>query len=366
MNNFSLVRAGVLAFVLSLFGSQFAWAAAPILDKGVPLSVEDPYKDTQVINSIFERRGIHGKLDGETPLDIYSFTPDREGEQTFSLLTPKDGADASNQAGFPILVLIDPTDATEDQSIGIPLPGDEYRSSFLKNLAPVGSHREPLLLQDYFLVAQQRIKLQPGKTYYMFIGSQSETATNRYMIKIGDGPVWTARELLTRPLDWLRVKTDAYGASTPFTTSLTTLSFLLFLLGFSVLMGVVLFQEVLSFAANKSTAAAFTLIKMQSKSRVVIWIALWFMLLSGAAYFDKVGWLGIPFVLSLLSLLILANMLYLTLKLSPKVASLSVSDIQGQATIPFPLRKRWFFSTLVSLFSFGAFITFLSIYLVSK
>ena len=81
-------------------------------------------------------------------------------------------------------------------------------------------------------------------------------------------------------------------------------------------------------------------------------------------YFDKQGWVGIPFVLAAIFIVIVANMLYQTLDIGPKVAQLEVTKLE--ATIPFALRKRYFLSSLVSLFSLGALITFLSMYLSGK
>ena len=75
-------------------------------------------------------------------------------------------------------------------------------------------------------------------------------------------------------------------------------------------------------------------------------------------FFDKLGWIGLPFVMALIFVVIVTNMLYLTLDLSPKLSKLEVT--KKEATISLPLRKRTMVSTVISVITLVSFILFLS------
>ena len=138
---------------------------------------------------------------------------------------------------------------------------------------------------------------------------------------------------------------------------------LILLLGLATYLGLFIVQETFAFLANKSAKAGFLLRSLQPFARVISWIGVWFMLIGGYIFFDKKGWTGIPFVLALLMIPIVACLIYQTWKLSPAVARLSV-DEDGKVKVPFSLRKRWFFTFLISLISLGASVTFLAVYLI--
>ena len=341
-----------------VFGSLLvpAQAAKPIIDNGTELSSEQPYLSAQEIGNIFENKAIYGKLEGATPIDIYRFTPTQDGEQTISLLA-REQPDVAAKA---LIILVDPTDATEGQNLGLPLPSPDYHTTVLTSLEIPSNYREPYLFQEFVTVAQQKVTLKKDLVYYMVVLDPYRETTG-YAVKLGEGRSWEVSDIFSNFGSWFRLQTNNFAGTSPFIVTPFIFGMVFFLLGLLILVGDLVVEETLAFQANKNKSSGYLLIKMQPISRIFIWVSLWFMALGGYIYFDKVGWVGIPFVLALLFIPILLNMLYHTFSLSPRVSQLEVT--KKEATIPFILRKRWFFSSMISLFSLGAFIIFLSIYL---
>lgn len=350
----------ILALLVSLFAAQTALANQNF-DNGTQIDVSNPYTADQTIGDIFDDGGIYGKLEGATPIDIYKFTPSRAGKQTITLLTRQtvvsNGTDATSD---PTIIFVDPTDSTQGESLNLPLPDDTYHAIRMATPSSVTDYYEPALLQRWNVTKQQTLDLQKGKTYYLVVLDPFHV-TSRYVLKMGDGKIWSGSDFFKHFNLWFRIQTDNYAGSSPFIFTPYYLGLILFLLGLTVLLGVVIIQEAYSMMANRFKTAGYLLIKMQPFTRVLIWISVWFTAIGGYIYFDHFGWPGIPYVLMLLFIVIVLNMGFVTFWLAPRVMQLEVS--KKEATIAFSLRKRWFFSTLVSVFSFGAFLTFLSIYL---
>jgi len=207
--------------------------------------------------------------------------------------------------------------------------------------------------------------LVKGKTYYFIVvPASSSSDIDPYVIKLGIEKSWTAADVFTHFSGWLRLETADYAGSSPFVFNRGVTGLLLVLLGIAILIGTLILQETYALLSNRVKTAGYLLIKMQMYSRVLIWVGLALTVIGGTIVGYTYGLVGIPFVLSLLYLIILINMLYLTFALSFRIEQLEVT--KKEATIPFPLRKRWFFSSLVSLFSYGAFVVYLAIYLIAK
>jgi hypothetical protein len=336
-------------------------AAGPIqFDTGNELALDKPYDTAQKIDNIYQDGAVYGKLEGTTPVDIYTFTPDHDGEQYISIMAHLGGQGIAQP--MPVAVFADPTTATEEAAIQLPLPAAGYHLALLHQLDTPGNYREPFLFQHYSVLAEQTIQLKKDTKYYILVvPSTSGGAVAPYAIKFGTGKVWHFKDLFTHFGSWLRLQTNAFAKTSPFGFNSGIFGYILLFLGLPLFLGTLILQELFALLANKSKSAGYLLIKMQTFSRIMIWVGLWFMAIGAYIVFDRLGWIGIPFVLVLLFLVIVANMLYVTLSLSRRVTQLEV--VKKESTIPFDLRKRWFFSTLISVFSIGAFIYFLSLYL---
>ena len=351
-----LLSLGVLIpFITS---SSPVFASTPQFDSGSELSLVNPYGNAQKISDIFTNKAVYGKLQGTTPVDIYSFVPNKDGSQTISLLGSKEKG-----TGQPILILVDPTSATSTDQLSLQMPSSVYHPYVIKQADAGKTYREPALLQTFNLYSQDHIELKKNATYYLVVvNADQSNPIIHYSIKFGDGTSWQGKDLFTNLGSWLRFHTDVYAKTSPFIFNSTVLSLVLFLLGLIVLVGTVILQETFSFLANRSKAAGYLLIKLQPFSRVMIWVSLWFLVIGGYVYFDRQGWLGIPFILALLFVVIVVNMLYYTFKISPRLTKLEVTT-KREATIPLSIRKRTFFSSLISLLSLVTFLVMLSIYL---
>jgi hypothetical protein len=82
------------------------------------------------------------------------------------------------------------------------------------------------------------------------------------------------------------------------------------------------------------------------------------MALGGYIYFDALGWKGIPFVLAIVFLAMLAIFLVRTLVVSPKLMQLEVT--KQEAVIPVALRKQLLVVTVLSVLAMGAFLVLLA------
>lgn len=355
----SFVRNGALAFILLVTATAgVAKAGQPLFDKGSELNTEKPYDNAQVLSDIYQSSEIYGKLEGATPIDIYSFSPNKDGKQNISLLVPKNGQ--SSAQSQPILILVDPTKATEADQLNLPAPDDTYHFALIKNAASGAIFNEPFLFQQYSLVADQKLDLQKGKKYYLIV-LDPYRMTNNYAIKIGNSSVWGFADIFKHFSSWFKVKTNNYSGTSPFNFSVNTLGFILFLLGLMLLFGITAVQETFSFLANKSKAAGYVLVKLQPYSKVMIWISVWFTAMGGYIFFDRLGWNGIPFVLGLIFVINIINNLFITFKLSPKLAELEIT--KKEAAIPLEMRKKWFFSSMVNLITLLGFLVYLALYL---
>jgi hypothetical protein len=346
--------------IFAILFASTALAAAPQFNSPAELNQAKPYSGAVKITDVFASKTVYGKLQGTTPVDIFSIVPDKDGTQQITLMGRKE-----KNGGQVALIFIDPTAATKPENLQLQMPSKEYHPSVLKQIEVTKTYREQFLSQDFNVYAQQSIALKKDITYYMVVvNADPSNPALHYAIKLGDTQTIQPSDVALHPISWLKLQSDVYGKATPFIFTIQSFGVLLLMLGLVVLGGILLIQDTFSFLANRSKAAGYLLIKLQPFSRIFIWIALWFMIIGGYMYFDRLGWVGIPFVLALLFIVIVANMLYQTLDISPKVSRLEVT--KQEATIPFSLRKRYFLSSLVSLFSVGAFITYLSMYLSSK
>jgi hypothetical protein len=347
------LAAFILAFTVAIPASL---AAGPLLDSGQALDSEKPYENAQVITDVFSTTAVYGKLRGEIPIDIYKFVADRDGEQTISLLTLKE---EQGEGSEPILILMDPTDATEPRELGLPLPSEEYHSAPIAQDTTGRTSSEPTLLQSYVVSAEQRIALTKDKTYYLIVldpGRQAE----RYVVKFGDAKVWNAGNFFTNLGTWFKIKTDSFAGESPFYFSPTVLGLLFLFLGLFASFGIWLVQQVFSLGANRSKSSAYLLVKMQPFSRIVTWSALWLVVLGSYIYFTRVSWFGLPFAALISFIPALATQLIETFVLNPQLRSIEVA--KREAEIPLALRKKLFIAFVINTLSFAATITFLSMY----
>jgi hypothetical protein len=354
----SIIYIAIAAFFLMLAGK--AHAAAPVFGPSVELNQAKPYSGAVKIEDIYTSKSIFGKLQGVTPVDIYSVTPDKDGSQLITVMGRKE-----KSPGQIAIIFIDPTTGTKAQPLQLQMPDPKYHPYVLKQADPNKTYREQLLSQDYSIYAQDHIDFKKNTTYYMVVvNADPSNPVVHYVIRLGDSQTIEVKDIITHGVSWLRLQADVYGKKTPFIFTIESFSIVLLLLGLALLVGITVIQDTFSFLANMSKSAGYILIKLQPFSRVFIWVSLWFMLIGGYMYLDRQGWVGLPFVLGVIYIIIVVNMLYQTLGIGPKVARLEVT--KQEATIPFSLRKRYFLSSLVSLFSIVSFITILGMYLSGK
>ena len=345
----------VVGMLAALALPSVALASAPQFDTGVQMDTQNPYLNAQEITDVFTSKAVYGKLEGATPVDIYSFTPDKDGNQTFSILAPSTTpADAQLT-----MVFVDSTTATQDAGLNLPTPTG-YHSLLVTPVKDPQTFNEPVLFEQFNVYAQGNFSLQKGKTYYLIVLDQS-SKVDSYAIKLGTDKSWGASDIITHFGGWLRVKTDSFSGTSPFTFKPVTVGMLLFLLGFAVLLGMWFIEQLFSFLSNRMKMAGYILIKMQPYSRVITWVSLWFTLLGGYIYFGKVGWNGLPFVIGFAFVIIAIVQLLYTLILSRRIGVLEVS--KQEATIPRDISTWLYAYFVVTLLGFGSFITLFSIYL---
>lgn len=346
---------------IALLGATPALAGKPQLDTGVQVDRTDIYKSAQPIADIFETKAIYGKLAGELPFDVYSFTPSKDGDQTITLLGRKEGT-----AGAPGLIIVDPTTATQPTTLqSFPLPGDQYHPAVLKAADLGKTYKEAALFQDFTLVGQDTIHFTKGKTFYFFIASADPYhPALHYAIKLGDGQAWKISDIFKSFGSWVRLQTDVYAGSSPFAFTVATAGFLLLLIGLIVAGGILLLHETFSFLANRSKSAGYLLVKLQPFYRAFTWTSLWFIAVGAYIYFQKVGWLGMPFLLVFIFIFFLISQLYNTFRLSPQLLAIEVT--KREATIPLELRKRLFATSILSLLSMALIIILLGVYLANR
>ncbi|CAN5163845.1 hypothetical protein BH11PAT4_BH11PAT4_5030 [soil metagenome] len=353
------VWTAAVALLLTLgFGVAPTLAAGPSLDSGKALDAEKPYENAQVISDVFSTTAVYGKLLGDIPIDIYKFVPDRDGDQTISLYTLKEETGPSSE---PLLILMDPTDATEAKELGLPLPSDAYHSATIAQDVTGRTISEPLLLQSFVVSAEQRIALKKDKEYFLIVLDPGRVATH-YAVKFGDAKVWGAGTIFTDFGTWFKLKTDSFASTSPFYFNPSVLGVLFLLLGLMASFGMWLVLQIFTLGANRSKSAAYLLIKLQPFSRIVTWSALWLVLLGSYIYFSRTSWFGLPFAAIACFIPSFITQLVETFVLNPQLRKIDVA--KREAEIPLTLRKKLFVAFVINTLSFAATITFLSMYFV--
>ncbi len=334
---------------LVLIGVGYVHAAAPQFDNGNTIDLNNIYSNAQPLTNLFEDTGVYGKLAASSTADVFKVVPDKDGDQTLSL-----AGKASSSTAQPFLVLVDQTTGTSAKELGIPVPDASYHTSLISAVDGTPTYAEPATFDSYNLYAQQRVSFTKGKTYYLIVFDPTHQLS-RYIVRFGDGKVWHASDVFRHIGAWMRVKADNYGGSSPFKFTPSTFGALLYYLAFAVLLGIWLVETIFAFIANRSKMAGFILIKLQKFSRIITWVSLWFVALGGYIYFDAIGWPGIPFVLALIFIPLLAVFLVRTLVFSPKLMRLEVS--KQEAVIPMNIQKWMYVMFVLSLVTIGAFLT---------
>lgn len=119
-------------------------------------------------------------------------------------------------------------------------------------------------------------------------------------------------------------------------------------------------QELVAWSANRNKASGFLLIKMQPVVRIIQWFSLLIWMVSSWFYMSRfTGWIGVPFVLSIVAVAIFILTLVGTLWLSPRIEKLEVTT--REATIPVALRKRWFVYSLITLVLYAGMYAMMAI-----
>jgi hypothetical protein len=310
------------------------------------------YTNAEPVTNVFQNTGVYGKVDNaHSTVDVYTFTAEQDGDQTFTLLGH---APATAQ---PFLVFVDSTDATAVRDLGIPLPSPDYHTALVTATDGQQKYYEPATFEQYNIYAQQHIALHKDKKYFLIVFDPSRQLT-RYAIKFGDAKIWSAKDVFSHPITWLKLKADVYGGSSPFKFTPSTFGAILFFIAFGLLLGLWLIESTFAFLSNRSKMAGYLLIKFQQSSRIFTWVSLWFLALGGYIYFDALGWPGIPFILGLVYILVLAVFLVRTLVIAPKLMKLSVS--KQEAAIPLPLQKQLYLMFVLSFITLGGFLVLLT------
>ena len=351
------MRSGLILLITLLLGSATSLqAAAPTLSSGVTLDRQSPYKTAQTITNVFANKGVYGKLQGDLPFDLYRFTADHTGSQSISLLLPANQPKEAQLAA----VLVDPTNATKPEQLGLPTPDATYHLSLIQGSLSTPTVTDRALFQQYRLISQSHVQLEGGKTYYLWVIDPSRQAT-RYVIKLGDGATWSASDLFLSFGSWIRLQTDTYAGSSPFHATNSFAGLLILLLGLTALLGIFLIQQLFALLSNRQKAAGYLLIKLQPYSRIIIWLSLWLLLIGGVLLFVQTGLVGIPFILMLLFILTVVLFLYETLRLSPRLSGLEVN--RQEAALPMGVRKAWFFTGFLEAITLVTSLVLLGIFL---
>ncbi len=362
----SKILSGALATVVLLLGAAApALAGKPYLDSGIGLNQTDPYKDAQVISEITGSRGIYGKLEGSAPVDIYKFTAKEDGEQTFGLLVRKNELSDLSE---PTLIFMDPTDATTAKELGVPLPGEGYHSAVINaterdsETKEFRTYNEPVLMEQYALVAEQVVKLQKDVTYYLIVLDPGQLVTH-YGIRLGTQKAWTFGDYFSSFGDWWRLKLDIYGASSPFSFPVAGFGLVLFWLGFVALFGMFLVQGVFGLMSLRQRTAAYLLVKLQPYSRIAIWTGLWLMLIGGYIFARQESFTGLVFLLTLIFDFLIVVMLVTTFKLAPSLMKVEIS--KKEAVLPRKDLQLFYITFILGMLGLLAMLVF-SIMLIAQ
>jgi hypothetical protein len=336
-----------LGAVLATAGTVLA-AGAPIFDKGGDLGMETkPYDKAQNIGTGLGQYSVYGRLNTETPVDIYSFKPTADAEQRITLLTVESKQGKSTATDPVYLVLVDPSNESSPNT-QINAPKD------------VQYFNEPLLFQRYEVVRDQQVKLKKDQTYYLVVFDKDHLV-DHYVIRFGGTWNWGIKDVVNHFASWVRIKTDTYSGGTVFHFSSGDLSLLMYLIGLSLMLGVFVLREYLSLTANKVLSAGYLLIKMEPLARILYIISLWFMLLGGYSYFGHYSWIGLSFLILINYLIVAGLFIFSMWRFTPRILELEVN--KRQATIPLALRKRLFFNFIFSAIFLATLVLMTAMYL---
>jgi hypothetical protein len=331
----SLAVSATIAFALTIFTPQVTLAAG-MVDNGAVIAEDttNPYDSARSIGNGFDTKTVFGYFDNRTNgnVDIYTFTASQDGEQTIRLAVPES---ERKQVEFYSLLLIDPTTENEASFASIPVPSDDYQVVNM-GLTEATDQSEPLLMEKLVLVGQSRVSLVKDQTYYIVLLGPpvaSERSISRYILRVGEGPLWSASELFRQPGVWLQYKLGLFGDSPVYSYTPTVLGGHLALMGLSVWAGFMAVQVILTLMAVKRRAAGYVLVKLQPISRIALPVAAWFTLLGGyLAFMGNGGLFGTSLAVTLAILPAFIVLIVEAFVTAPKLAKVDVAS--REATIP--------------------------------
>lgn len=353
-----LRNASILTVLGSFLFAGAALAGTPQLDSGAAIDSSNAYGSSQEIHDIYTNKSIYGKVTAESTADIYGFTPDKDGQQTFSLLTR-----SSSKQGQPLLVVMDPTDATKAQNLGLPTPTDKYHAALLETASDT-TYYERALFQKFNVTAKQTINLKKDTKYYLVvIEPYGQDAT--YAIKLGDtNSTWGVKDLIHNIPTWWKLQTNAYAGNNPFHLPAGFVGLAVLMLGLIVLAGVFVLEQAFAWLSFRYSTAGYLLVKVQPISRIATWLALWFTAVGMYLYYDRIGWVGIPFILALVFVLVVIAFLIYTIGFSRRMLG-KLPVTEEEAVIPKNVRIRLISYFVVNLILLVGFITLFAIAIIA-
>jgi len=356
----------VLVIITSLSLASHALAGAPVLDAGNQPDLNNFYANVQATTAdVYSNHAIYGKLQGTTPIDVYSFVPAKSGETQLSLYVRSDEVTSSTN---PYLVLIDPTNNTQSQDLGVPLPNTDYHASVITqiDLTSPRIYTEPVIMETYDVAAQESVKLTGGKKYYIIVLDSDSTGKHitHYAIGFGTGKAWTAGDFFTSFGSWFRLRTDSYAGTTPFKFNVTATGYFLLLIGLFLMGGAWFLYHLFALLSNRSKTASYLFVKLQNFLPINIWVGLWLIAIGGYLSFVHASWAGIPFALTLVFIPLVVVLLIDTLALSPQVKKVEVKS--KEAVLPLLLRKKLFIAFVFEFVLTVTMLVFLAMQIVAK
>jgi hypothetical protein len=135
------------------------------------------------------------------------------------------------------------------------------------------------------------------------------------------------------------------------------------LAGFIVGLGAVTVIDIHGFLGRKSSYWTEATIRTHKVTKILIWIGIFFVILGGSIFYRNESFLGIPLVHSFITLILIINGLFLSLKVSPFLLKRE-REGREKELLPLSLQKKITLSFIVSFVGWWGSLLLLVMYIL--
>ncbi len=355
----------ILSAVVFLFSPLIVFAHQPFLETESSFSsVADGIflGSTQISDPTSSSQAVYGQLSTVGELDSYVFVPEQDATIPLEILVPVSPRNSQFKPDIYLIARnISDENSLDMEILPIAIP-EGYGGIKLSNNHENGFWYEPFSFERYWVGDKKEITVEAKQNYFIIV-YEPNSQIGDYVIGVGTVEDFSNTSVTGLLGDVGKIKLGIFdGQKIPW---LDIIGLFLFMAGFVVGLGAVTVIDVHGFLGRHSSYWTESTIRAHKVTKPLIWLGL-LLLLIGAAITYRESWLnGAAFYQAILLLLLIANGLFLTFYISPKLLA---QEREGRISEPLSvgMRNKIALSFGISFFGWWGALFLLAWYLVQN